>query len=73
MKKVHQIPTADCPMNHATYCRLRDEIGSISARFSDLGTQEGAAVARQMEKVHGALGDAWEMLRYLEDRGKHGS
>lgn len=73
MKKFHQIPTADFPMNHATYRRLRDEIGSISARFSDLGTQEGTAVARQMEKVQGALGDAWQLLRYLEYRGKHES
>jgi hypothetical protein len=73
VKKFHQIPENDFPMKHATYCRLRNEIASISARFSDLGTQEGAAVAKQMEKVHGALGDAWEMLRYLEDRGKHGS
>jgi len=73
VKKFHQIPENDFPMNQVTYCRLRKEIASISARFSDLGTQEGAAVARQMEKVHGALGEAWEILRSLEERGKRGS
>ena len=55
-------------MNHDTYCRLRNEVGSIAAHFSDLGTPCGAAVAKKMETVHAALGDAWELIREIGNR-----
>ncbi|QCM07374.1 hypothetical protein G3A56_21090 [Rhizobium oryzihabitans] len=66
--KISDFPIARFPMNHDTYCRLRNEIGSIAARFSDFGTRDGAAVAKRMEKVHAALGDAWELIREIEQR-----
>lgn len=68
MRKFSEIPTADFPMNHKTYYRLRDEIGSISARFSNLGTLDGGEVAKKMEVVYGALDDAWQTIRRIEAR-----
>lgn len=68
MLRFSDIPVSQFPLNHDTYCRLRNEVGSIAARFSDLGTRDGAAVAKQMEKVHAALGDVWELLRAIERR-----
>ncbi|MFK3777265.1 hypothetical protein [Agrobacterium sp. NPDC089420] len=73
MTQFSEIPTADFPMNHETYRRLRDEIGSISAYFYNLGTRDGAEVAKKMEEVYGALGDAWETIRRIEDREKRAS
>lgn len=70
MTKFNEILTADFPLNDATYRRLRGEIGSISARFSDLGTRDGAEVAKKMEEVYGALGEAWETILRIEDREK---
>lgn len=68
IRKFSDIPTANFPMNHKTYSRLRGEIGSISARFSDLGTSDGAEVADKMEAVFGALDDAWQTIRRIEAR-----
>ncbi|MCZ7932354.1 hypothetical protein O9X90_08530 [Agrobacterium leguminum] len=68
MTRFSDIPVSQFPMNQDTYCRLRNEIGSIAARFSDFGTRDGAAVAKKMEKVHAALGDAWELIREIEHR-----
>lgn len=68
MSRFSEIPIEQFPMNRDTYCRLRNEIGSIATRFSDLGTPSGTAVAKKMEKVHVALGDAWELIREIERR-----
>lgn len=68
MRKFSEIPTADFPLNDTTYRRLRSEIGSISTRFSDLGTRDGAELAKKMEEVYGALDDAWGTLRRIEAR-----
>ncbi|KQW27872.1 hypothetical protein ASE36_15450 [Rhizobium sp. Root274] len=68
MRKFSDIPTADFPMNDKTYYRLRAEIGSISARFLNLGTRDGADVAKKMEAVFGALDDAWQAIRRIEAR-----
>jgi len=70
MRRFHDIPTADFPMNFDAYCRLRDEIGSIAARFVGIGTPAGAAVAKQMEKVYAALGETWETIQEIERREK---
>lgn len=68
MTKFSDMPVEKFPMNRDTYSRLRNEVGSIAARFSDFGTRDGAAVAKRMEKVHAALGDAWELIREIEQR-----
>jgi hypothetical protein len=68
MTKFSDIPVEKFPMNRDTYSRLRNEVGSIAARFSDLGTPIGTAVAKKMEEVHTALGDAWELIREIEQR-----
>ncbi|MDS7597444.1 hypothetical protein [Agrobacterium tumefaciens] len=72
MTKFSDIPVEKFPMNRDTYCRLRNEVGSIAARFSDLGTPNGTAVAKKMEKIHAALGDAWELISEIGHReAKH--
>ena len=68
MSRFSDIPIKQFPMNEDTYCRLRNEVGVIAARFSDLGTPDGATVAKRMEKVHATLGDAWELIREIEHR-----
>lgn len=65
-----EIPTADFPMNYETYSRLHSELASISARFSNLGTSDGAATAKMMERVDLSLGEAWEFIRAIEHREK---
>ncbi|MQB34730.1 hypothetical protein [Rhizobium rhizogenes] len=66
--KFSDIPTAEFPMNQDAYSHLRNEVGDIAARFSGLGTPDGAAVAKKMEKIYAALGDAWELIREIERR-----
>lgn len=68
MTLFNEIPTEQFPLNEKTYCRLRGEIGNIAARFSDIGTADGARVAKEMEKVYATLADAWELLRMIERR-----
>ncbi len=68
MTKFSEIPPPDFPLNDATYRRLRGEIGSISAQFSDLGTRDGAQVAKKMEAVFAALDDAYQAIRRIEAR-----
>lgn len=65
-----EIPTDAFPMNYETYSRLHSELASISARFSDLGTTDGAATAKMMERVNSSLGETWEFIRVIEHREK---
>ncbi|WP_313195370.1 hypothetical protein [Shinella zoogloeoides] len=62
MRRFHDIPADEFPLNRDAYYRLRDEIGSISAGFYDLGTPDGAVVAQKLEQVHQALDHVWETI-----------
>jgi hypothetical protein len=68
MTRFSQIPTDKFPLNADAYDRLWREFGSIAKGFSNLGTADGSAVAKKIDKVQAALGDSWELIQETERR-----
>lgn len=66
--KFTEIPTRKFPLNFKKFSRLQSGIQNAADRFSDLGTNDGYAVFRELVEVRARLDQTWQLIQQIERR-----